>query len=502
MNQPVKLDRLLPGMLVMVSSDTAAVVDEELAGAFEPGDRLLAAPETGELLRVPAGVSQITAEAVEAAAAAFQELSNVEDEQIDRFYEIFAARLEDESCWAEIRRANEDDLEAARSRGRSVTRLVASDRMRADMAAGLRAWAATEPVRGKRIETIEHPGWRVEQVAAPLGVVAFVFEARPNVFADATGVLRGGNSVVFRIGGDAYRTAVALMQHALRPSLAAAGLPEGSVSLVRSTERSAGWALFSDRRISLAVARGSGAAVAMLGGIARQNGIPVSLHGTGGAWMVADESARPDRLRAAMEASLDRKVCNTLNVLCLPRSRAHDLVPAALAALEAAGEARGSGCKLHIARGDEAWLPPGWLDREVLLRRAGGDVRELRAEPIAVEDLGTEWEWEESPEISLKMTEDMHEAIALFNRYSPHFVGSLISEDPAAHEEFYRRLDAPFTGNGFTRWVDGQYALNRPELGLSNWQHGRLLARGAVLSGDSVFTIRTRAMQSDPSLRR
>jgi glutamate-5-semialdehyde dehydrogenase len=53
-----------------------------------------------------------------------------------------------------------------------------------------------------------------------------------------------------------------------------------------------------------------------------------------------------------------------------------------------------------------------------------------------------------------------------------------------------------------TRWVDGQYALNRPELGLSNWQFGRLFGRGGVLSGDSVFTVRTRAYQSDPDLGR
>ena len=53
-----------------------------------------------------------------------------------------------------------------------------------------------------------------------------------------------------------------------------------------------------------------------------------------------------------------------------------------------------------------------------------------------------------------------------------------------------------------TRWVDGQYAFNRPELGLSNWEHGRLLARGGVLSGDSVFTVRTRMRQDDPNLHR
>ena len=93
------------------------------------------------------------------------------------------------------------------------------------------------------------------------------------------------------------------------------------------------------------------------------------------------------------------------------------------------------------------------------------------------------------------MVDDVAEAVALFNRYSPQFVASLIGEDAAEHERFYAAVNAPFVGDGFTRWVDGQNALNRPELGLSNWQHGRLFARGGVLSGDGVFTVRTRARQ-------
>jgi glutamate-5-semialdehyde dehydrogenase len=93
-------------------------------------------------------------------------------------------------------------------------------------------------------------------------------------------------------------------------------------------------------------------------------------------------------------------------------------------------------------------------------------------------------------------------AIELFNRYSPQFVASLISEEPAEHELFFQSINAPFVGNGFTRWVDGQYALNQPELGLSNWENGRLLGRAAVLSGDSVYTVRARVTQRDPNLRR
>jgi glutamate-5-semialdehyde dehydrogenase len=77
-----------------------------------------------------------------------------------------------------------------------------------------------------------------------------------------------------------------------------------------------------------------------------------------------------------------------------------------------------------------------------------------------------------------------------------------VSESTAAHDEFYATVDAPFVGDGFTRWVDGQYALGAPELGLSNWQGGRMLGRGAILSGDSVFTVRYRARVHDPDLHR
>ena len=97
---------------------------------------------------------------------------------------------------------------------------------------------------------------------------------------------------------------------------------------------------------------------------------------------------------------------------------------------------------------------------------------------------------------------DVAEAVELCNRFSPHFVASLVSSQPDEHESFYRSVEAPFVGDGFTRWVDGQFALLQPELGLSNWQGGRLFGRGGVLSGDSVYTVRLRATVHDPDLHR
>jgi glutamate-5-semialdehyde dehydrogenase len=420
-------------------------------------------------------------------------MGEVEDAAISRFYEEFAARLESEEVWSEVARTNRQDVDDALRRGRSTTRLVASERLRRDMIDGLRGWTRSPSRRGELVERVEHPGWRVELVGAELGVVAFVFEGRPNVLADATGVLRSGNTVVFRIGGDALRTAQAMMRLALEPALAAAALPPGSVVLVESTSHAAGQALFCDARLSLAVARGSGETVAILGALARQAGVPVSLHGTGGAWIVASESAKPESLASAVFESLDRKVCNTLNVLCVPRSRAGELVPLCIDALRRAGAARGQTFRLHVVEGSEGSVPAGLFRETVAVARAGGVVEEPCADRIPESALATEWEWEETPEMSLVLVRDVDEATALFNRYSPQFIVSLVCESAVELERFYRRVNAPFVGDGQTRWVDGQKALLRPELGLSNWQNGRLLGRGGVLSGDGVYTVRTRA---------
>jgi glutamate-5-semialdehyde dehydrogenase len=448
---------------------------------------------TAAVLLIPAAERRLASEAVSAAQAAFARVSAASDGAIARFFERFAEHLETDAIWSGIERANRQDIADAERRSRSTTRLAVSDDMRRGMIAGLRGWTRAPSRRGQVLERIEHDGWAAELVGAALGVVAFVFEGRPNVLADATGVVRGGNCVVFRIGRDALRTAQAIMRGALEPALVEAGLPEGTVRLLESSEHASGWALFSDRRLSLAVARGSGQAVATLGAIAQQAGVPVSLHGTGGAWIMASPSTRADRLEAAIVESLDRKVCNTLNTLCLPRARASELVPVALRGLERAGQRLGGPYKLHAAEGSEAFVPAELFARDVAVQRAHGVIQEKQAERLPESELGREWEWERTPEITLAIVDDVDHAVALFNRHSPQFIASLVSEDPGEHERFYAAVNAAFIGDGQTRWVDGQKALDRPELGLSNWQNGRLFGRGGILSGDSVYTVRTRA---------
>lgn len=495
------LTSLTPGMPIVFGGDSVVEVSEELATRFAAGDRLVVIQDTGALLHIPAEDWDTARHAVDAAVAAFPNMGLVTGDQLATFYRTFADHLEDETSFAPIAEANAADVSQAMSRGRSTTRLLLGDRMRKDMIEGLRLWADGDVGRGRIEETVDHEGWRLEQIRAGLGVVGFVFEGRPNVFADATGVLAAGNTVVFRIGSDALGTARAIMNHALTPAIAGSGLPDGAVSLVDAPSHAAGWAMFSDARLGLAVARGSGEAVAQLGSVARQSGIPVSLHGTGGAWIIASDSADPDGFGAAVYNSLDRKVCNTLNTACIVESRADVLVPVFLDALHRAGERREAVSKLHVTRAARPHVPPAWFE-EAAIERAGGVAIEPRAELIDDESLGVEWEWEASPEVTLHIVPDVSSAVTLFNEQSPRLVASLISSSAAEHAWFFDTIDAPFVGNGFTRWVDGQYALNRPELGLSNWQFGRLFGRGGVLSGDSVYTIRTKVTQEDPDIGR
>jgi glutamate-5-semialdehyde dehydrogenase len=477
---------LTAGMLMLVGGGRVVTVSGELARTFQPGDRLISAGDA--LLHVTSADTAAVALPVDQAIDAFRLLAEIDDHAITSFYRSFADLIDDDTAFGPVLAANASDVDNAKARGRSVTRLELGPTMRVDMASGLRSWADSPVRRDFLVETVQHEGWRVELRRAPLGVVGFVFEGRPNVFADAAGVLRSGNTVVFRIGSDALGTARAMMEHAVQPALRAAGLPLGCIGLVDSPTRSSGWALFSDQRLSLAVARGSGLAVEQLGAVARQHGIPASLHGTGGAWTVVSEHAQPATVASQIRWSLDRKVCNTLNVCCVIATRAEEFMPVVLAAIDEAATAKGVNAKLHAHRSALPYIPSDRMNSTVEIHRADGI--HVEAAVAVTDDLAHEWEWEQSPELTLAVVQSVDEAVALFNAHSPRLVATLISENAEEQQRFYDTIDAPFVGNGFTRWVDGQFALNKPELGLSNWEGGRLFARSGVLSGDSVHTIR------------
>ena len=462
-------------------------VGDEIADRYRKGD-LIIGLSGGHLLHVPQADLLVANSAVSQSVEAFDLLKLVASEQISQFFHTFAQMLEDDAIFAKIKACNEDDVASALQRGRSTTRLMLTDAMRSDMISALHTWGDTPHVDGAALDSVDHEGWSVTAAKSSLGVVAFVFEGRPNVFADATGVLRSGNTCVFRIGSDALGTAQAIMNLAVLPALESCGLPIGAVSLVESRSHASGWALFSDKRVSLAIARGSGEAVSQLGAVARQFGIAVSLHGTGGAWMIAGEHADAQWLSKVVINSLDRKVCNTLNVCCIVRSRASELVPLFVDAMNRAALLRDAIAVIHADSASQKLM--------------ADQIKSLEVHNLSVDELGIEWEWENAPECSLIIVNDVDEAIALFNRYAPSFIVSIISDNETELEKVWRETNAPFMSNGMTRWVDGQFALNKPELGLSNWQNGRTFGRGGILSGDSVFSVRYRALQHDADLHR
>ena len=175
-----------------------------------------------------------------------------------------------------------------------------------------------------------------------------------------------------RIGSDALGTARAIDSLALRPALRAAGLPEGAVALIDNPQRAAGWALFANPGLALAVARGSGAAVAQLGAVARQAGTPVSLHGTG-AWIVADATADAGALARAVYHSWTPRSA-TPSTRCAwyrpaPRSwfrGARGPAPA--------GEQLGHGHRLHVTDTPAPTSRPRSLRSRCRCCAPGGDV--------------------------------------------------------------------------------------------------------------------------------
>jgi len=352
---------------------------------------------------------------------------------------------------------------------------------------------------------VDHGTWVCEAVSRELGVVGFVFESRPNVVVDAAGVLRYGNSVVMRIGADARATATAIIDLCIRPALREAGLPETAVALVPSASHAGGWALFSDPRLALAVARGSGHTVDVLGAIASAQGTSVSLHGMGGAWGIisdkCDESFLRTHVTSAIVDSLDRKVCNTLNTIVIVADRRfaadaiHRAVATILSALDAAAARLGvPTCKVHYTPTLAQWMPPDLLVKTAPVLRVTGARDELVAEKLDDDGpaLLEEWEWEKTPEVSVAIAASVADAIALFNTHSPQFVLSMWSPDAADHSAALKLANAPFVGDGLSRWVDGQKALRQPELGLSNWQRGRLLGRAGILTGADMACVTLR----------
>jgi glutamate-5-semialdehyde dehydrogenase len=388
--------------------------------------------------------------------------------------------LADDAAFAPIAAANIDDVDRARARGRSTTRLeLSTNGCAPTWSPGSAGWRrlAEPPRRGR--STIEHEGWALAARRAPLGVVGFVFEGRPNVFADACGVVRTGNAVVFRIGSDALGTAGRSSSRRSRlpwPRRTADGC--GPARRLAGARR--GHALFSDRRLSLAVARGSGPLLLNSARSRPRAGIPVSLHGTGGAWIVG-------RRRACDPDALPPPSCTPSTARCATPStsvrsrgagrRAGPGVPGRDCAAPS-GASRQASPRLHVVAGSEAFVPAEWFHTTVSIDRADGTSDEpMRHACRRVGPGGRVGVGGRAGGHARRGRRPRRTASSSATATAP--LRRLARQRPTrAEHDGSTSGRRPVRRDGFTRWVDGQYALDKPELGLSNWQHGRMLGRG------------------------
>ena len=246
---------------------------------------------------------------------------------------------------AAIRAENAKDLEDGRSAGLTAATLdrLALDEGRIEgMASGLEEIAALRDPIGEvtGMWTVEQ-GLRVGRVRVPLGVVGIIYEARPNVTADAAGLcLKSGNAVILRGGKEALRSNAAIAR-ALREGLETAGMPEGAVQLLTDPDRAASVALMQLQALDVLIPRGGKALKAAVTEHAR---VPCIMTGDGNCHTFVDASAEPEMaLAITINAKTQRSaVCNAMETLLIHRDIAKTFVPAAMEALAARGvELRG-----------------------------------------------------------------------------------------------------------------------------------------------------------------
>ena len=170
----------------------------------------------------------------------------------------------------------------------------------------------------------------------------------------------------------------------------------------------------------------------MLGSLARSAGTPVSLHGTGGAWMVVSSRAEVGELRDAVTRSLDRKVCNTLNTCCVvdPAGGFHAARGCRPGRAGGGWQCRGQPFKLHVARGSEHLVSQELFSKRIEVRPSFRRGARTQAEVI---DRPTAWHeggnGRKRREVSLVSVDSVDEAVRMFNELSPRLVGTLVSSD-------------------------------------------------------------------------
>lgn len=348
--------------------------------------------------------------------------------------------------------ANQQDMEAACAAGTSealLDRLMLDEGRVRDMADALDDLVSLpDPLGQIQVERTLYNGLQLKRVSVPLGVVAVVYEARPNVTADAAGIaLKAGNAVVLR-GGSMAATSNIAIANTLHGAAVAAGLPQGCIQYIETTDHAATDELMSLHGIvDVLVPRGG---AGLINHCVECSKVPVIETGTGNCHVYVHESADLSQAHdIVMNAKCRRYgVCNAAETLLVDQSIAAEFLPGILASLAEKGVA------LHCD--DQAYE---------IARRLASPAAEVKLEHATQVDWETEYH---GPEIAVKCVTGVEEAINHINTYGTHHSEAIVARDEAAQAAFTARVDAAAVYvNTSTAFTDGgQFGLGA-EIGIS-----------------------------------
>ena len=349
--------------------------------------------------------------------------------------------------------ANGKDLAAAKENGLEsalLDRLTLTEKTVGSMAQGLIQIAGLADPIGQMNDFKYMPsGIQVGQMRVPLGVIGIIYEARPNVTADAAGLcIKSGNAVILRGGSEAIHCNQALAK-LVHEGLEKAGLPKEVVQVVETTDRAAVGELITMKDyVDVIVPRGGKGLIERISNDAR---IPVIKHLDGNCHVYVDQDADLDKALAIVENSKTQRLgtCNTAESLLIDSVIAQDVLPQIAARLLGKGvEIRGCAetCKI---------------------------IKE--AKPATDEDYYTEYL---DSIISCKVVDGIDAAIAHINEHSSQHTESIVTENYTIARQFLREVDSSSVMvNASTRFADGfEYGLGA-EIGIST---DKLHARGPV----------------------
>lgn len=353
----------------------------------------------------------------------------------------------------EILSANRQDMDEAEDQGMSeglLDRLAMTEKRIADMAAGMKDVAALEDPVGRVLERFTRPnGLVITKISVPFGVIGMIYEARPNVTADAFALcFKAGSACILKGGSAAKRSNQAILS-ALRKGLAEAGLPEEAVTLLPGTDRESTLAFMGMRGlVDVLIPRGS---AGLIRSVVEHAAIPVIETGTGNCHVYVDASADVDMaLGIILNAKTQRVgVCNACESLLIHRDIAHEAVPLIAHSL---------------------------MEHQV---QVFGDEPCRRIFPkisaATEEDWGTEYL---DYKISMKEVDSLEEAIAHINHYGTGHSECIVTRDPEAARRFQQQVDAACVYvNASTRFTDGGEFGFGAEIGISTQ---KLHARGPM----------------------